>query len=315
MLKKITQYFVLLLIFLFNQSTFANLSSTDKLVFVLENGYGKQKISKLVISDIDGKNAEVLTETQGTIYSLSASTDYQSLIFTEQIHNELAKVYQLTIANKNKQLLTPNSVNHFGASLSPDNKQLLVSHSGSGNADIYLMDLATKNSEKITTNTGLDIAPIWLPNQTGFLFTSASENGKPNIYYYNLDNKMVKPLELPTQTSRIARISPNGNWLSWVGDDSQVMYAPLQLSIKTDETKMVHIAKNNHLYDPVNFSPDSRAVIFPYQHFTNGITMFTIGKNRQYTIQPLQNMTTSTGESLGEGRIVEPIWIQIGAKD
>lgn len=296
---------IICLMVLGNSQTFANLSYQDKLAFVLENGYGRERISKIVLSDLDGKNAKILEQIQGTIYSLSVSADGHSLIYSQQSGKAFSKVYQLTINNGEKQLLTDDNYQAFGASLSPDKKQLLVSHSGGGNPDIYLHSREYGQIEQLTHDIGMDLAPIWLPNQQGFLFTSNREAGLPQIYHYTFADKSIKKVSVQGETNRIARISPDGRWVAWVHDKNWVIYTPLTENITVKNNNNTTILAN--LYEPVNFSADSQQVLYVVD---NMIVIQPIKSDEKMVKISLEQVTDAQGENIGQGSVREPVWVR-----
>lgn len=55
-----------------------------------------------------------------------------------------------------------NQASAFGLSWSPDGTHILYAGRKNNNTDIYIMDADGKNQRRLTTSSGLDIAPCWI---------------------------------------------------------------------------------------------------------------------------------------------------------
>jgi serine/threonine protein kinase len=72
--------------------------------------------------------------------------------------------------------------------LSPDGKQVAITRQDAGapGADIWVTDLATQNTQKITLDPADDINPVWAPDSRRIAFTTF-RNGNADVYVTNAD--------------------------------------------------------------------------------------------------------------------------------
>jgi len=63
----------------------------------------------------------------------------------------------------------------------PDGNRLAVSLSKGGNPDIYILDLASRQTTQVTRHFAIDTEPRWAPDGQTLYFTS-DRSGKPQIY-------------------------------------------------------------------------------------------------------------------------------------
>ncbi len=67
-----------------------------------------------------------------------------------------------------------------------DNRLAFVSDA-SGNSDIWLMDLESREQTQLTTNTADDYNPVWSPDGTKIYFTSTRDDPEGEIYCYSIE--------------------------------------------------------------------------------------------------------------------------------
>ncbi|HEY6074376.1 MAG TPA: hypothetical protein VIV15_13545, partial [Anaerolineales bacterium] len=115
-------------------------------------------------------------------------------------------------------------------SLSPDDKRVAFFRvdPDTGNADIWLMDLASGEPSRFTFDTAVDFAPVWSPDGERIVFASLRE-GAPNLFQKMAngsgqeDPLYRSPLaKLPSDWSRDGRfiicgtVDPKTRWDLWV---------------------------------------------------------------------------------------------------
>ena len=108
--------------------------------------------------------------------------------------NSIANIFISDLTGKTEQItdFTDNTQIMFTA-ISPDKGSLAMAVSpANGNLDIYILDLATKELTRLTTNENADIMPVWHPSGTAISYTS-NANGVPNIH-----TCLLYTSELPT---------------------------------------------------------------------------------------------------------------------
>src|SRR3974390_3050365 len=99
---------------------------------------------EIVIADADGKNERVLAPHNGMEYSPSYSVDGKWIVFTQE-RNGLSDIYRVHPDGSGIERLTDDPAFDDQGSLSPDGRLLaFISTRGSGTANLWLLDLATK---------------------------------------------------------------------------------------------------------------------------------------------------------------------------
>lgn len=108
---------------------------------------------------------------------------------------------------------------------SPDGESLLYSTdrndtTGSNNEDVYLLDLATGETTRLTTDPANDFHPMWTLDGEQIVFVTERNvelvDGQVEFYVMNPNGSDIRPLD----ESQTWRIDPH-----WSADGSQVVYA------------------------------------------------------------------------------------------
>ena len=135
---------------------------------------GQPDIS-LCISDGDGRHEHLLVPHRELEYSPSFSHDGRWIVFTRE-SDGLADIYRVHPDGSELQQLTNDPAFDDQGVLSPDGKTLaFVSSRGSGRANIWTLNLATKNYTDLTHDLSGNFRPSWSPDGKWIAFSSDRE--------------------------------------------------------------------------------------------------------------------------------------------
>ncbi len=105
----------------------------------------------------------------------------------------------------------------FFPNLSPDGSKLaLTASSETGDADLFVVDVATGESTNLTNSVGQDIQAIWSPDGSQIAFVSEREGGDADIWLMNADG---------SEPRRLARTTGDDQLGSWSPDAQQIAYS------------------------------------------------------------------------------------------
>ncbi|MCX5858325.1 MAG: hypothetical protein NT056_00270 [Proteobacteria bacterium] len=105
----------------------------------------------------------------------------------------------------------------FEPRFSPDGQILVFSAAdSSGNLDLYLLDLSSRNLERLTSDPGDDISPTWSPDGKEIIFSS-SRNGKYNLYAYSPSGKNLRQVTNLEAGAFAPAVSPDGKEIIFSG--------------------------------------------------------------------------------------------------
>ena len=127
---------------------------------------------QLFIAASDGSDEHPLLAVPHDDYDAVWAPDGQSIVFTSD-RNGPGDLFRVNADGSGLTQLTSDSAYEDQAAFSPDGKQLVfVSTRGSGYADIWTLDIATKRAKALTNGPGGDYRPAWSPDGKWIAFSS-----------------------------------------------------------------------------------------------------------------------------------------------
>jgi WD40-like Beta Propeller Repeat/Bacterial Ig-like domain (group 2) len=136
-------------------------------------------------------------------------------------------IYQIrsAVADTLQPILT-DSFDNIQPSLSPDRTRIVYSSNRGGTYDLYLMDADGGNVRRLTTDPGNEGDPVWTPDGSRIVYTSAPKGGQPQLHTLKPDGKPGQALTAPPGEHHSAAISSDGRTLAFVStrDGNQEIY-------------------------------------------------------------------------------------------
>ncbi len=152
-----------------------------------------------------------------------------------------------------------------------------------GNKDVYVMDLATRNTTQLTNAPGYDGAPAWSPDGGRIVFVS-DRNGNNDLFVMNADGSNQVPLFQTDQSESRPAWSPDGKWIVF---ERQVSgnWDIYVLELSTMDTSR---CTNDSAADvEAHFAPDTSKIIFRSDRGGDGelytTTCYVLGEEIQIT--------------------------------
>ena len=162
--------------------------SSTKLMYVTKTS----NIHRLIISDADGFNEQVLLKSNSPIISPAWSSNAEQIAYVS-FENNRAQVFTQNLASGQRELIISSKSSVSSPAWSPNNKQLAFASTKDGNSEIYVIDLITKKINRLTENLAIDTEPAWSPDGKKIIFTS-DRSGSPQIYEIDIRTKLKRRL-------------------------------------------------------------------------------------------------------------------------
>ena len=230
---------------------------TSKIAFIKREG----KQSLLQVADWDGYGAQTIVTSNEPLLSPEWSPDGSQIAFVA-FEKSRAKIKSVVLATGEvKTLVTsPRGLNSAPA-WSPDGRSLAFSSSRTGNSEIFVMDLQSQASRKLTNHWGIDTNPSWSPDGSSILFTSG-RSGKANIYQVNAYGGAVTRLTYSGKENGDADMSPNG--------DSIVVIRDGGTAVLNRTGELVRTLHDSGFDESPSFSGNGDMVLFGIKQGYNG---------------------------------------------
>lgn len=225
------------------------------LVFVAGN--------KLIMSDYNGENQQVLLTSKGTVLSPSFSNSGNLIVYVDFVEGR-SVIYLYDIYFKKSMKLA----NFSGLSLSPvfshDDKKIIFSIANGGSTHIYQGILEEGKLSKITEGYSINMPGNYSPNNRYIVFNS-DRAGNPKIYTYDTENNSLNKISKGSGAYYTPSFSYNSNLILFTKIQSRQFNIGL-LSMSGNEK----ILTSDTLAESPSWLADGRHVIYQYAYGKSG---------------------------------------------
>ena len=158
-----------------------------RVVFVDETGAKDKRVKRLAIMDQDGFNVRLLTSGQALVLTPRFSPTTQLIAYTS-FENGNPRVVLQNVETGQKEIVGDFPGMTFAPRFSPDGQRVILSLGGQeGFANIYELDLRTKQTRRLTGDQAIDTGPCYSPDGRQVVFESDREGGGQQIFVMNSD--------------------------------------------------------------------------------------------------------------------------------
>ncbi|WP_425394270.1 Tol-Pal system beta propeller repeat protein TolB [Ahrensia marina] len=152
-----------------------------RVVFVNESGPKNNRVKKLAIMDQDGANVRNLTNGGDLVLTPRFSPTRQEITYMDFAGGQ-PKVYLLQLETGQRELVGDFPGMTFSPRFSPDGSKVIMSlQQEDGNANIYSMDLGSRNTTRLTNSSSIDTSPSYSPDGSQIVFES-DRGGRQQLY-------------------------------------------------------------------------------------------------------------------------------------
>jgi len=129
----------------------------SRIVFIDESGPKTNRRKRLAIMDQDGANTQFLLAGAQTVITPRFSPNAQKITYMSY-ENIVPQIYLLDIETGRRELLGAFPGMTFAPRFAPNSDNMLLSLMKKGNSDIYVMDLRSRSTTQLTTNSAIDVS-------------------------------------------------------------------------------------------------------------------------------------------------------------
>ena len=184
-------------------------------------------------------------------------------------------------------LASSSSGTNSAAAWSPNGQQIAFASSRSGNSEIYVLDVATKATRKITNHWGIDTEPAWTADGNSVIFTSG-RSGKPNIYIVSASGGEPRRLTFTGDENGDADVSPDGQTIAAVRDGG--------VAVLNQNGQLIRTLYASGFDESPSFSPNGDMVLFGIKQGYNGSLVVSSADGRAK--QTLSALSGNVGDAV-----------------
>ncbi|TDJ06855.1 MAG: hypothetical protein E2O68_04325 [Deltaproteobacteria bacterium] len=235
---------------------------------VTSTGRGKKRKTRkeIYVVDFDGANRQRITHHGGIVISPAISPKGDKLVYSlikKGKGKKRIELYLLDLVTKKRTILSRRKGLNSGGTFLPSGDEILLTLSNLGNAEIYAMNLATKNLRRVTHHYASDVDPS--VNGDGSVMTFLSgRSGRAHIYTLDPSGKekSVKRISFVGRFNATPRFSPDGKEIvfsSWLDNRFDLF------KINPDGTGLARLTKDFGSNESPSFSNDGEFIVFSSQ--------------------------------------------------
>jgi TolB protein len=263
-----------------------------QIAYVTARGTGNGRIYSLLVSDADGENEHTIMESPDPIMSPAWSPDSRRLAYVS-FEGNASSIFVQTLRTGNRIQVSNRPGINGSPSFSPDGRKLVLTLGGAdGNLDIHVMDLATRDVKRLTTNRAIDTEGSWSPDGRQIYFTS-DRSGGPQVYRIGTDGGTPERVTFEGSYNARPRLSPDGKKLATVHVDR----GNFRIAVMELDERGVLVLSTGQQDESPSFAPNSDTLIYATRQGSNGVleTVSADGLVRQRLAQ-------------AQGDVREPVW-------
>jgi TolB protein len=264
-----------------------------RVAYVTAKRQGDGQLYSLIVSVQDGENDHTIMESKDPIMSPAWSPDSRQLAYVS-FEGSKSSIFVQTLRSGNRFQVSSKPGVNGAPSFSPDGRRLVVTLGGvDGNLDIYVLDINTRRTTRLTTNRSIDTEGTWSPDGR-FIYFNSDRSGGPQVYRVSANGGTPERVTYEGSYNARPRLSPDGKRLAMVHNDR----GNFRIAVMNLERKDLLVLSEGRQDESPSFAPNSDILIYATRQGRNGVleTVSADGLIRQ-------KMASGAG-----GDVREPVW-------
>jgi len=263
-----------------------------KVAYITSNQRGDGQVYSLFVADQDGENEHKIMESTDPIMSPAWSPDSRRLAYVSFEGNR-SSIFIQTLRSGNRIQVSSRPGINGAPAFSPDGRKLVLTLGGvDGNLDIYVLDVNSRQSQRLTTHRAIDTEGSWSPDGRYIYFTS-DRSGGPQVYRVAVNGGTPERVTFEGSYNARPRLSPDGSKLAMVHLDR----GNYRIAVMDLDRKDLLVLSAGRQDESPSFAPNSDTLIYATRQGRDGVL-------ESVTADGLirQRLASGTGD------VREPVW-------
>ena len=263
-----------------------------KVAYVTAKDRPEGRLFSLVVSDQDGENEYTIMESKDPIMSPAWSPDSRQLAYVS-FEGSKSSIFVQTLRSGNRFQVSNKPGINGAPAFSPDGRKLVITLGGvDGNPDIYVLDVRTRQTTRLTRHRAIDTEGTWSPDGKYIYFTSDRAGG-PQVYRISANGGNPERITFEGSYNARPRLSPDGTRLAMVHNDR----GNYRIAVMDIERRDLLVLSTGRQDESPSFAPNSDSLIYATRQGGDGVleTVSADGLIRQKLAS-------------GQGDVREPVW-------
>ncbi len=228
-----------------------------RVAFVSETGPKENRVKRLAVMDQDGANIRYITQGDSNVSTPRYSLTTQDITFMTQKYGDQGRVQVINLETGARQAIGNFPQMTTSPRFSPDGQRVVLSMQQTGNANIYMVDLGSHATTRLTTTNAIDTSPSFSPDGKRIVFES-DRGGKQQLYVMNTDGSNQQRISFGEGSYAQPAWSPRGDFIAF----TKIRSGGFAIGImKTDGSGERVLTESFHSEGPT-WSPNGQYIIF-----------------------------------------------------
>ena len=230
-----------------------------RIVYVAETGPKDNRQKRLAIMDQDQANHRFLTDGSYLVLTPRFSPNSQKITFMSYIKANSPRVFIFDIETGQQEIVGEFPGMTFAPRFSPDGSKIVMSYSDPdvGNSEVYILDLPTRATKRITNNSSIDVSGSFSPDGKKIVYNS-DRTGRRHLYVIDINGKNLKRISRERGSYYTPVWSPRGDMIAFTKQEGGQFYIGV---MEIDGSNERMIAKSFHVEGPT-WAPNGRYLMY-----------------------------------------------------
>jgi TolB protein len=140
-----------------------------------------------------------------------------------------------------------------------------------GNSDIFVMDLKSRSTARLTSDPSIDTSPSFSPDGTKIVFNS-DRSGSPQLYVMGADGSNPKRLSFAAGRYTTPVWSPTGEFIAFTKQTGSEFHIGVMKPDGSDE----RVLTSSYLDEGPTWAPNGRVLMFSREGAGGGSKLWTV---------------------------------------
>ena len=164
--------------------------------------------------DQDGANVRFLTQGDHLVVTPRYSPATQDITYMSQQTGQQPRVQVINLETGSRQVVGNFPDMTSSPRFSPDGQRIVMSLQQGGNANIFMMDLDSRTTTRLTSTSAIDTSPSFSPDGREIVFES-DRGGQQQIYVMGADGSNPRRISFGDGSYSQPAWSPRGDYIAF----------------------------------------------------------------------------------------------------
>lgn len=249
--------------------------------FVIFSKYTTSKNSEIVISDYTLSFQTTVVKGGLNIFPKWANEE-QSAFYYTSYSTDKPTLYRVQVSSGKKERIYSSEGMLVCSDVSKDGNKLLLTMAPKDQTDIFVYDLQTKNLEKVTNYSGIDVNGNFIDGDSRVVFVS-DRLGYPNIFAKTIGSSKIEQMVYHGKNNNSC--SAIDNYIVYSSRESESEFGSQTFNLYLISTQTDYIrqltATGKNLYP--RFADDKETILFiKYYENQSALGVIRLNANKSY---------------------------------